>query len=401
MRCLESVLKQNVSSMEIICVDDGSTDGSGELLDLYASLDSRIKVIHKENNGLVRARKIGITAAQGKYVGYVDSDDWIEPNMYEVLCGIAERYETDLVSSGYILEKGAKINFFDGFPEGLYENDELTTLRNCIFFNKKNRNIGIRPSLCNKLFRTSIMKKVQLAVPDEITNCEDRICTVAYMLEINSIYILKEAFYHYVFHNESMSHYEDINYLDKLGIVYRSFKDMYTHPKFSEQLRLQCELYLIKMVIDGLNEHLGFLISDLMWINPTWIEKFPLRSKILLYGAGRLGKVYYRQITSDRANRLLIAEWIDKNYQNLKNYPQEIKPPECIRSAEYDYILIALIDKEPADKIREWLINEFNVCSEKIVWIEQHEIFWDYAKAAGLLEEEAGYETSKINKQYY
>lgn len=199
-RCLDSILKQQLSDLEIICVDDGSTDGSGEVLDRYATVDTRVRVIHKANAGLVSARKSGLESASGKYTAYVDSDDWIDPEMYKVLCCAADQYRADLICSGYILEKGTQVTFYDGFTEGLYRGEKLASLRNQTFFCERNNEVGIRPSLCNKLFLTSLLKKAQAAVPDEVTNCEDRLCTVACMLEAESIYILKRAFYHYVFH---------------------------------------------------------------------------------------------------------------------------------------------------------------------------------------------------------
>ena len=81
--CIQSILVQRMNSIEIILVDDGSTDGCAELCDFYAEKDRRIIVIHKENGGLVSARKEGLKRATGKYIAYVDGDDWIETDMYE------------------------------------------------------------------------------------------------------------------------------------------------------------------------------------------------------------------------------------------------------------------------------------------------------------------------------
>lgn len=182
-----------------------------------------------------------------------------------------------------------------------------------------------------------------------------------------------------------MSRREDFYYLDKLGKVYRAFRSMYPHPRFSDKLRIQCELYMAKMMLTGLNEHMGFPIPDLMWINPNWIENFSKGSKIVLYGAGRLGKVYYRQILSDSPRRLLLSCWVDQNYRKLTEYPQEIQSPECIRTVDYDYILLALADKQPALEIRRQLIADYQVDADKIIWLEPQEILWEYARAAGLL----------------
>ncbi len=84
-RCMHSVLNQTYQNLEILLIDDGSTDGSPALCDAYATRDRRIKVLHKPNGGLSDARNAGLALAQGAYIGYVDSDDWIEPDMYASL----------------------------------------------------------------------------------------------------------------------------------------------------------------------------------------------------------------------------------------------------------------------------------------------------------------------------
>ena len=389
-RCLDSVLAQEFKEMEVICIDDGSTDNCPQILEEYANKDKRIRVIRKENSGLVSARKTGIQAASGKYTGYVDSDDWIEPEMYKELYRVAEQYQADLVCSGHIWEKNTKLYCYDGFAEGMYRGEELRNLKSKIFFYDRERIYGIRPHLVSKLFKTSILKKVQMTIPDEVSDCEDWLCMVAYILESSAVYVLKKAFYHYIYHGESMSHRENLHYLDNIGRVYRTFRSMYSHPNFSKNLQVQCELYITKMVLHGLNECMGFSVSDLMRVNPVWIERFPVNSKIVLYGAGRLGKIYYRQIMADNMGRLQLCGWVDRNFQQMERNPGRIEPPEYLRTADYDYVLLALMDRQPAEEAREQLISCFGVAPEKIVWLEQPEIFWEYAEAAGVLRKRSG-----------
>ena len=99
-RCLDSLLNQTLEDIEIILVDDGSPDSAPALCDNAAKTDGRIKVIHKKNEGLGMARNTGIDAACGKYIGFVDSDDFVKTNMYEYLYNTAVRHNADLIISG-------------------------------------------------------------------------------------------------------------------------------------------------------------------------------------------------------------------------------------------------------------------------------------------------------------
>lgn len=99
-RCVDSILAQTYENLEIILVDDGTKDNSDKICDAYAEKDSRIKVIHKENGGLSSARNAGIDIAKGDYLAFVDSDDWIEPDMYEQMLALAEQHGVKLVCAG-------------------------------------------------------------------------------------------------------------------------------------------------------------------------------------------------------------------------------------------------------------------------------------------------------------
>lgn len=105
-RCVDSIINQDLKDLEIILVNDGSLDNSGTICDEYAKIDNRVKVIHKKNMGLGAARNSGLKLAKGKYVGFVDSDDWITKDMYSFLIDLAIKHNADIVSSSYILTCG-------------------------------------------------------------------------------------------------------------------------------------------------------------------------------------------------------------------------------------------------------------------------------------------------------
>ena len=100
-RCLDSIISQTYKNLEIIVVDDGSRDHTGEILDNYAKKDRRIKVIHKENGGVSSARNKGIEAAEGDYIGFIDGDDLIESEMYKTLVDLLEEENADIAHCGY------------------------------------------------------------------------------------------------------------------------------------------------------------------------------------------------------------------------------------------------------------------------------------------------------------
>lgn len=98
-RCVDSILAQSFTDFEMLLIDDGSTDGSGEMCDGFAEKDSRIRVIHQQNCGQSRARNVGINQAKGEFITFVDSDDWLEPDMYQLMFASIEKNNSDIVIS--------------------------------------------------------------------------------------------------------------------------------------------------------------------------------------------------------------------------------------------------------------------------------------------------------------
>ena len=115
-KCVDSILCQTLSDIEIILVDDGSTDDSGKICDAYSKKDDRIKVYHKENGGLSSARNYGIEKAKGKYLGFIDSDDYIDPDMYELLMDNLIKFDADMSLCGLF-------DIYEGTPPKVYAED--------------------------------------------------------------------------------------------------------------------------------------------------------------------------------------------------------------------------------------------------------------------------------------
>lgn len=338
--CIESILKQTFSDLEIILVNDGSTDGSADICEKYRDKDSRIVVIHKENGGLVSARKAGMSAANGDYIGYVDGDDWIEPDMYECLFQKLTNQKVDVVMCGRYEDTG-EINkeVYHGVPEGKYIKEELLRfiyprmITGNAFFEWE-----IFPGLWDKLFRRSCIEQFQYAVDERITMGEDAACTYPCLLNVNSIYVLHKCFYHYRQTTSSMvkkiQDYEKER--NEFRILYQFVDKQFEHYADIYDLRQQWKKYVLFLMLpraDGL--YRGF--EQLNYLFP--FRQIKRNSKIILYGAGTYGQRLFHYLKE--TNFCQVAAWVDRNYIQFQKMGLEVESPLVIPKRNYDAIAIA------------------------------------------------------------
>ena len=199
-RCVESILNQTFSDLEVILVDDGSTDSSWRICEEYAKRDNRVVAFHKKNEGPTRACKTGVELASGEYIGFVDSDDYIDADMYALMMAESAKTKADIVIGGIT------IDYFDfckkiynGLPAGDYSRSDIekTIIPRMLMpagFNK----FGIIPGLPLKIFKKTILEKSLVNVWDELVTGEDLAITSFAVMLAQGISILENASYHYV-----------------------------------------------------------------------------------------------------------------------------------------------------------------------------------------------------------
>lgn len=189
-RCVDSILQQEYSRLEIILVDDGSTDSSPAMCDAYAEQDPRIKVIHKENGGLSDARNAGLEVAKGAYIGFVDSDDWIKPQMYKSMYEAAKKYQVPLVVCRYAEIFQDRI--VDGSGHDIVElsREEVLDIYIC-----EHPQYKIYNSVWSKLFKREIIGDTRFP---KGRNSEDIVFTTKAFCKAERCVYIDEAFYNYV-----------------------------------------------------------------------------------------------------------------------------------------------------------------------------------------------------------
>lgn len=360
-QCIGSITDQTYEKLEIILVDDGSTDGSPALCDAYARTDARIKVIHKKNEGLVRARKTGVLQAGGEYITYVDADDWIDPDTYETVLGKMAGQDADLVLYGLAEEYGDRTVKKENLQaEGFYEEDAIREkiypqmLCDGTFFH-----FGILPNLVCKLAGRELLQKVQPMVSDEVEMGEDADCTYQMLLQAERIQIIDYAPYHYRKRQDSMVWSRTSPAGSKS--LYGDLKKAFEQSREREILMPQLYSYMLFILL--LKAAKRFMEQE------AFAGRF-FHKRIVLYGAGGFGQEMYRVLTEKKPGEVVL--WADQRYEAYREQGLPVGSPEEIADCVYDLVFIAVLDTQICERIAESLTKQ-GVDKEKISYIEPDE----------------------------
>lgn len=362
--CIESVVANTLDNMEIIVVDDGSTDRTADICREYAEKFDNVSVIHQKNGGQNNARLAGVCAAQGDYIGFVDSDDWVEPTMYSFLWQEAVQSAADIVCCGCIYEKGNyKEIRYNLLSEGVYEEKQILeeVLPYVLAFGSDYGQARlIEPHLCDKLFRRNLILHELQTVDRRIMWGEDALVTFKCIAEAKRIAVVRQAPYHYRIHADSVSRKSNEKALSSYPILLKNLLE------YCEEKRLsinQVKWYAITAARDMLKIGLN-IKSCKFWQFPY--KDFKKGTSIVLYGAGDLGRCYYMQVSKKKYFSDVI--WTDSNIEKTKKDGRIYRVDEALEK-HYDFIIIAVESKTTAEEIKKILVEK-DVAIDQIYWKE-------------------------------
>ncbi|CAK7059911.1 MAG: hypothetical protein DELT_01386 [Desulfovibrio sp.] len=217
-QCLSSIARQTFTDFEAIVVNDGSPDGASAICDEYAARDSRFRVVHQANGGIAKARKAGVALARGIYLGAVDGDDWIEPDMLERIYAALESKPADMVlfetffNGPHEVKLGHLEHMKEGFYEGpAFEEHILGPYENLRSF----RRGAVVSSLCTKVIKAELLAPEIMLLEDDFVFGEDAACVFLCLAKAQNCHYLSAPLYHYRLRPHSSTHSYDPARMDK------------------------------------------------------------------------------------------------------------------------------------------------------------------------------------------
>lgn len=415
-QCLDSLLKQTFSKFEVICVNDGSTDGSLAVLEQYQRRDERIRVYTQSNQYAGVARNNGLKYAKGEYCLFLDADDFLESDSLEILFCTATEKQADIVVFGYykydtksrqIIEDEHVVQSLEWFGDGIKNSGEIAPF----IFNFSS------PCAWNKFYRTMFIRKSGISfMPLKSTNdlffsymtlgLAERICICSKLLiyyRVNNANSLQEMnrktsidfllaiselknkllvfhifekfetsfnnmtisvcyyhFYCYQERGEVKRFYEEVRpYMQQNvwqeGYVPNEYTDMYAYYEMHKIMNLNYEAYVEF-------EDAEKQISYPYYYFPFWI--LPKGKNVVIYGAGNVGKSYYFQLS--RMQYCNSLKMTDSFYKTMHN--NDVTSLETAFSGKIDYVIIAVADFNVKEKIEQQLKD--SGYKFKILWQE-------------------------------
>lgn len=363
-RCIDSIVHQTYKDIEIILVDDGSTDDGSGICDSYAKADSRVLVIHKRNGGLVSARKAGTAAATGDYILNVDGDDWIEKDRVEALVhkGIMSGRPDMVYLCGGKKEYGnTTILMESDAPQKMFYGEEVRTQ---VFPLLRDAILGMRVAtyLWAWAVKRELLQEKQELVDEGITIAEDAVCVWFCLLTAEKVMFVKQDGYHYVQRADSMCYSAAASPehgVFRVKICYRQLKRYLETCGISREI---WQLFHWLTIREIMMADYGLLLRrHTQYLYP--FKKVQRGSRIVVYGAGRTGVGLMRYLSGVQDYEVVL--WVDENWKENVLPGHRIGSLEDMEGSVYDYVVIAVMYEDMAREMEE-VLRARGIPGEKI-----------------------------------
>lgn len=366
---IKSLINQSYHNIEIILINDGSTDDSGDICEAYAKRDCRITVIHQKNGGVVSARKAGCHAATGEYVASVDGDDWLEENYIENFVKAATESGADVIwSISYYKEHKDRTELYISDAYRMLASDrkqrELLGFVNGMqgFQNE------IDYSICNKLIRKDLYTEAQDAVDEHLTRGEDLFFSLLLLTKTDHIYFVRNDGYHYEQRESSNTHNRQ-GYSDE---KYRALqKNLY---EFSDGLSKE-KLSLVN-IVDGyiMSTYMLYFFGTRQETENEYLYPFyqvRKHSRVVVYGAGSIGQSIVSYLNETHYYEM--CAWVDGTETEHSIGTWKVQPPKQLIGIEFDYVILATNKTGYIREMKESLYG-YGIADEKIVSVYDSKI---------------------------
>lgn len=363
-QCIHSITVQTYENLEIILVDDGSTDNALEICEFFRKKDSRIKLITQKNSGLVSARKAGVAISTGDYIFYVDGDDWIDPGCIEEYLKHLKKNNAEIILGGYKREiMGKYETILNEMNIGFFSREQINE---CIIptmiWDDKINNHGIQTYSWGNLFKSSLIKNLQSSIPNEIMVGEDAALLYPAIAQANSIEITSINKYNYRQRVNSILKSNGFDIKEEFKKIAIAFN--YLNTKLSinnaNKIKEQLEKYFQSICIIRAG---GFISNSKLYNEFKIFGELPENSKIALYNSGSFGQHTYKQIQQN--DSLNLIGWFDIDYEENNIAKMPILSPMKLKDYNFDYLLIPSFNNTTKKEILE-AIKDINIQKEKI-----------------------------------
>lgn len=342
-QCVSSIVGQTYDRLEIILVNDGSTDNSIEICEYFRKADARIKVITQGNCGLVSARKVGLNATTGKYVFYVDGDDWIDPDCLLHYHELAVAHDADIVIGDYKREYlGNFLTVRNDIGPGVYDRKQIeqdilpTMISYGTFFSH-----GLKTFSWGKLYRRSLILDLQNQVPEEVMVAEDAALIYPAVAHSRAIVISDIALCNYRQRSNSILKSTNVGQreVERIATAFRYLAAALNSDQSSYGFELQLQSYFAAIVTIRCG---AFLSSQGLYERFEVFGPLAHGARLAVYNSGSFGQHVYRHLQNNPSFSLV--GWYDKDYRENALFRMPVSDPNTLCDVDFDHLLVPSFD---------------------------------------------------------